>query len=136
MVSKVGKQSEYQLITKLRSKGFVVIHAPASGGGTKQPMPDMIVAKEGVPIHLIELKTCRSSKTIYISKEQINNLKILRKAFGISNYVIIVVKFIHLARGKHFVVRIEDLRETEKNFAVDFEKIKDNPELFTYLNCS
>ena len=127
---KAGKQAEYQLIDKLRKHDYIVIHAPASGGGTKHPMPDIIFSKPKMPIYFVELKTCRSGKTIYISKEQIDNLKILDEAFE-NAIVIIVVKFIKLARGKYFIVNLHELRKTKNNnYAVDFKAIKDNVTLF------
>ena len=127
---KAGKQAEYQLIDKLRKHDYIVIHAPASGGGTKHPMPDIIFSKPKMPIYFVELKTCRKGKTIYISKEQVDNLKILEESFE-DVIVIIVVKFIKLARGKYFMVNLHKLRKTNNNnYAVDFKSIKDNITLF------
>lgn len=129
--SKAGISAEHHLIRKLRDSGFIVFHSPASGGGTKQPMPDLYFSKYGYPTFIVELKTCRSGSSIYIAKKQVEDLKKIQKNF--SGFTLIVVKFIKLKRGKYIVVHLGDLRETKKAFVIDYDNVKDNLELLEYI---
>jgi Holliday junction resolvase len=91
------------------------MRAPASGGATKKPLPD-IIAGNG-KVHLaIEVKTT-AADYIYIDSDKINGLKEFSQIFGAEPYL--GAKF---KNKKWRFVRLDDLFKTRgENYKVDID---------------
>ena len=63
-MAKKGSAEERDLVHKLWERDFAAMRAPASGGATKKPLPD-VVAGNGKLYLAIEVKTTTKDK-IYI----------------------------------------------------------------------
>lgn len=134
MVSKAGKQAEQSLIKKIRERGFLVEHTPASGGGTTHPLVDITFTKHGYRTYKIELKTTKEKNKIYIDGEQVEALYKIKYAFQDAR-IFICCRFTKLARGKYFVVVLSELRKTRGgNYVIEFKHVKNNPELLSILD--
>ena len=71
-MSKTGSVEERDLVNKLWDAGFAAMRAPASGGATKRPLPDVLAGN--CKLYLaIEVKSTRQDH-IYIDNEKIKNL--------------------------------------------------------------
>jgi|ECHhosMinimDraft_1075155.scaffolds.fasta_scaffold07715_2 Holliday junction resolvase len=64
-----GTEEERRILTLLRDRGFAVIRSPASGSKRKDPVPDIVAMKDGV-ILLIEVKSRRNGKQVYVKRDQ------------------------------------------------------------------
>ena len=84
-MSKKGSVEERDLVNKLWDAGFAAMRAPASGGATKRPLPD-VLAGNGDLYLAIEVKSSRNEH-IYIDKEKITNLIEFSDIFGATAYV-------------------------------------------------
>jgi Holliday junction resolvase len=71
-VAKKGSAEERDLVHKLWERNFAAMRAPASGGATKRPLPD-VVAGNGRLYLAIEVKTTTKDK-VYNDEAQINDL--------------------------------------------------------------
>ena len=107
-MSKTGSKEERDLVNKLWNANFAAMRAPASGGATKRPLPD-VLAGNGKLYLAIEVKSTRQ-EYIYIDNEKITNLLKFSKIFGAKAYV--GAKFI---RKPWRFIKIEDLHITRKN---------------------
>lgn len=113
-MSKKGSVEERDLVNKLWDAGFAAMRAPASGGATKRPLPD-VLAGNGDLYLAIEVKSSRNEH-IYIDKEKITNLIEFSEIFGATAYV--GVKFI---RKPWRFVKLDDLHVTPKNYRVNID---------------
>ena len=113
-MSKTGSVEERDLVNRLWDAGFAAMRAPASGGATKRPLPD-VLAGNGKLYLAIEVKSTRQEH-IYIDKEKIHNLIEFSKIFGATPYV--GAKFI---RKSWRFVKLEDLHETGKNYRLNMD---------------
>lgn len=114
-MSKKGSREERELVKMLWEADYAAMRAPASGGATKKPLPD-VIAGNGKIYLAIEVKST-SSDRIYINSEKINALQEFSSIFGAKPYV--GAKF---KREKWRFVSIEHLYTTkQENYRVDKE---------------
>jgi Holliday junction resolvase len=112
-MSKTGSVEERDLVNKLWEAGFAAMRAPASGGATKRPLPD-VLAGNGKLYLAIEVKSTRQEH-IYIDNEKIKNLIEFSEIFGATPYV--GAKFI---RKPWRFIKLEDLHVTRtENYRVN-----------------
>jgi Holliday junction resolvase len=119
-MSKKGSREERELVNMLWEADCAAMRAPASGGATKNPLPD-VIAGNGEIYLAIEVKST-SSERIYIDSAKINALLEFSQIFGAQPYV--GAKF---KREKWRFVSIDQLYITKKeNYRLDkqlaFEK--------------
>lgn len=107
-MSKTGSVEERDLVNKLWNSGFAAMRAPASGGATKRPLPD-VLAGNGKLYLAIEVKSTRQDH-IYIDNEKITNLKKFSEIFGATPYI--GAKFI---RKPWRFIKLDDLHVTRSN---------------------
>ena len=108
IMSKTGSREERELVKMLWAANCAAMRAPASGGATKKPLPD-VIAGNGRLYLAIEVKST-SLERIYINSEKINGLKEFADIFGAKPYV--GVKFL---RKKWRFICLEDLYKTKNN---------------------
>lgn len=92
MVSKTKSKGSYyerSVMNIFDTNGYASIRTLGSGGGTKKPKPD-IVTSNGTNTYAIEVKQ-RNTDTLYISWNQIQELKKFSSTFGATP--LIVYKF-------------------------------------------
>ena len=107
-MSKKGSREERELVKMLWEADCAAMRAPASGGATKKPLPD-VIAGNGKVYLAIEVKSTGSDR-IYINSEKIDALLEFSGMFGAQPYV--GAKF---KREKWRFVRINDLYKTKQN---------------------
>ena len=88
---KKGSNEERDLVHKLWEKGFAAMRAPASGGATKKPLPDVLAGNNKIYL-AIEVKATTKEK-IYIDSHKIDALCEFSDIFGAKPYL--GVKFKH-----------------------------------------
>jgi len=88
-MNKSGSRVERELVKMLWNADCAAMRAPASGGATKKPLPD-IIAGNGRVYLAIEVKTT-SADHIYINSRKIIGLKEFSEIFGAEPYL--AVKF-------------------------------------------
>ena len=114
-MSKKGSREERELVKMLWEADCAAMRAPASGGATKKPLPD-VIAGNGKVYLAIEVKST-SSERIYINSEKIDALLEFSGIFGAKPYV--GAKF---KREKWRFVCIDDLKKTkQENYRLDKE---------------
>jgi len=114
-MSKTGSREERELVKMLWNANCAAMRAPASGGATKKPLPD-VIAGNGSLYLAIEVKSTSSEK-IYINSEKINGLKEFADMFGAKPYI--GVKFL---RKKWRFICLEDLHITKNsNYRVNID---------------
>ncbi|MEG3225414.1 MAG: Holliday junction resolvase [Methanobacteriales archaeon Met13] len=114
-MSKKGSREERELVKMFWDAGCAAMRAPASGGATKNPLPD-IISGNGKIYLAIEVKSS-SKDRIYINSEKIDALLEFSGIFGAEPYI--GAKFI---REKWRFVRPIDLFLTrQKNYRLDKE---------------
>ena len=112
---KQGSKEERELVNKLWDAGFAAMRAPASGGATKRPLPD-VLAGNGNLYLAIEVKSSRLEH-IYIDNEKIENLIKFSEIFNAKPYI--GAKFI---RKPWRFIKLEDLHITRnKNYRVNLD---------------
>ena len=100
-MSSSGVKAERNLDHMFWEAGFAVLRAPASGGGTILPRPDLIAGSVSRDKFLVlEIKTLRKD-TLYISKDQIIGLLEFSKRIGFEPYI--GVKFKNRRKGFSFL---------------------------------
>jgi len=72
---------ERQLVGILDSKGYHIMRAPSSGGGTKRNLPDLFWSKLDESAIAAELKTTSKEKAYYTS-EEVESLREFAAAFS------------------------------------------------------
>lgn len=87
-----GIAYERKLVRELYKEGFVGGRIAGSGGGTKEPKPDIIIGRNGKHF-AIELKTS-GQDIIHIREEQLDGLVVFAKLFGATP--LLCVKFSRL----------------------------------------
>jgi Holliday junction resolvase len=107
-MSKTGSREERELVKMLWDADCAAMRAPASGGATKKPLPD-VIAGNGRVYLAIEVKSS-SLERIYINSEKIEGLKEFSEIFGAIPYI--GVKFL---RKKWRFICLEDLHQTKNN---------------------
>jgi len=113
-----GSAVERYIVSKLRDKGFAVLRAPASGSKRKDHVPDIIALKSGVII-LIEVKSRKNGKKIYIEREQAEGISDFAKKSG--GELFLAAKIDRTLR----FVKFEEIRKTEGgNYAIDLETVE------------
>ena len=114
-MNKKGSRVERELVKMLWSVDCAAMRAPASGGATKNPLPD-IIAGNGKIYLAIEVKTT-SANYIYINSEKIKGLKEFSQIFGAEPYL--GAKF---KSKKWRFVHVDDLIKTRgENYKVDVD---------------
>lgn len=114
-MSKKGTREERELVKMLWDADCAAMRAPASGGATKKPLPDVIAGNGNIYL-AIEVKST-SQERIYIDSGKINALLEFSQVFGAQPYV--GAKF---KREKWRFVRIEHLHKTkQENYRLDKE---------------
>ncbi len=88
---KKGSKEERDLVRILWEKNFAAMRAPASGGATKKPLPD-VLAGNGHIYLAIEVKTTTKDR-IYIDSQKISGLREFSDIFGAQPYVGIKFKY-------------------------------------------
>ncbi len=110
-----GSRVERELVKMLWNADCAAMRAPASGGATKKPLPD-IIAGNGKIYLAIEVKST-SADHIYINSEKITGLKEFSDMFGAEPYL--GAKF---KNKKWRFVHISDLIKTRgENYKVDVD---------------
>ncbi|MDR1819075.1 MAG: Holliday junction resolvase [Methanobrevibacter sp.] len=110
---KRGSKEERDLVHMFWDKGFAAMRAPASGGATKRPLPD-VLAGNSKKYLAIEVKTTKS-EIIYIDSSQIDGLNEFCEIFGAEPYI--GVKF---KNTKWLFLSIETIIKTRgQNYKVD-----------------
>jgi holliday junction resolvase Hjr len=126
-MSKKGSREERELVHMLWSANCAAMRAPASGGATKKPLPD-IVAGNGKIYLAIEVKST-SKDRIYINSDKIEALCEFADKFGAKPYV--GVKFIR--KNWRFLDPNVLMKTRQNNYKLDldlaFEKGLDFDEL-------
>ena len=94
-----GAQDERELVRLLWRRGFAVIRAPASGGSTKMPRPDIVAGNSEREVQFaIEVKSTHS-ESLYITHESLSQLVDFAQRFGCQPIVAIKFK----GRGKSWL---------------------------------
>ena len=86
-----GSAEERDLVHKLWDRDFAAMRAPASGGATKKPLPD-VIAGNGKIYLAIEVKTTTKDK-IYVDHPQIDALIEFSEIFGADPYLGVKFKY-------------------------------------------
>ena len=114
-MNKKGSRVERELVKMLWNADCAAMRAPASGGATKKPLPD-IIAGNGKIYLAIEVKST-SAEQIYINSEKIMGLKEFSGIFGAEPYL--GAKF---KNKKWRFVHVDDLIKTRgENYKVDVD---------------
>ena len=90
-MSRKGSAEERDLVHKLWDRNFAAMRAPASGGATKKPLPDVLAGNGKIYLG-IEVKTTTKEK-IYIDSPQIDALCEFCNIFGAEPYLGIKFKY-------------------------------------------
>jgi Holliday junction resolvase len=125
-MSSSGVKAERDLVHLFWDAGFAVLRAPASGGGTTLPRPDIIAGSvDRNKFLVLEIKTARS-KTIYISKDQIEGLLEFAKRLAFEPFI--GVKFKNRRTGFLFLSVPNQLEKVKKgdNYKITFTHATSN----------
>jgi Holliday junction resolvase len=117
---KKGSREERDLVRILWEKNFAAMRAPASGGATKKPLPDVLAGNGDIYL-AIEVKTTTKDR-IYIDSQKISGLCEFSDIFGAQPYVGIKFKYkkwLFLAPDDLIMTKSENYR-LDKDLA--FEK--------------
>ena len=107
-MSKTGTREERELVKMLWDADCAAMRAPASGGATKKPLPDVIAGNGSIYL-AIEVKST-SLERIYINAEKIDGLNEFADLFGAKPYV--GIKFL---RKKWRFICPKNLYKTKNN---------------------
>ena len=107
-MAKKGYSEERDLVHKLWDRNFAAMRAPASGGATKKPLPD-IIAGNGEIYLAIEVKTTSKDK-LYIDSSQIDALEEFSNIFGATTYIGVKFKYTNW-----LFLKPEDVQRTKNN---------------------
>lgn len=118
-MAKKGSAEERDLVHKLWDLKFAAMRAPASGGATKKPLPDVLAGNSKIYL-AIEVKTT-TKDVVYIDEPQINDLCEFSNIFGAKPYIGVKFKY-----TKWFFFKPEETPRTrtnnykiEKNYALE-----------------
>ncbi len=118
-----GSNAERELLHMFFDKTWAALRV-AGSGSTKELSCDLIAGKEGKK-YVIEVKSSKKD-SIYISKEQIQNLMILSEIFGLKP--VIATRFNY--EGWLFIDP-KHLKDTGKYFSVSLENARTNGQKFS-----
>lgn len=114
-MSKKGSKEERDLVKMLWDSDFAAMRAPASGGATKKPLPD-VLAGNGKIYLAIEVKSTSRDK-IYIDSRKIKGLCEFSDIFGAKPYIGIKFRY-----KKWLFLSPEDLEVTRNdNYRLDMD---------------
>ena len=124
-MAKKGSAEERDLVHKLWERNFAAMRAPASGGATKNPLPD-VIAGNGKLYLAIEVKTTTKDK-VYIDEPQITALYEFCKIFGAKAYIGVRFKYTkwlflepqNTPRTRNGNYKVEKDYALEKAFEID-----------------
>jgi Holliday junction resolvase len=122
-MSSSGVRAERDLVHRFWNAGFAVLRAPASGGGTDLPRPDLIAGSiNHNKFFVLEVKTS-GSKVIYLDGKQIVSLLEFAKRLNFEPFL--AVKFKHRQKDYLFLSIPNQLLEIEKssNYKVTYEYV-------------
>jgi len=112
-MSKKGSKEERDLVRMLWDSNFAAMRAPASGGATKKPLPD-VLAGNGEIYLAIEVKSTSRDK-IYINSQKVKGLCEFSNIFGAIPYIGIKFRY-----KKWLFLSPEDLEVTRnENYRLD-----------------
>lgn len=107
-----GFRKERELVRKLWDEGFACIRAPASGSKVKHSVqPDIVAARNGIVL-VMEVKTRRDAKSVYIEKEQVDKVAEWAKRAG-PNAIPLVAVYLGKGLGWRFAT-LDKLEATER----------------------
>jgi len=109
---KKGIRAERELLDKLWNYGIGAIRV-AGSGSTGHPSADIIAGYRG-KLAVIEVKTT-SKESIYVGSDEVQSMRSLAEVLGAECWL--AVKF-SADRGKFYMVRIPDARETSSGSVV------------------
>jgi len=114
-MSKKGSKEERDLVRMLWDSNFAAMRAPASGGATKKPLPD-VLAGNGEIYLAIEVKSTSRDK-IYINSQKVKGLCEFSNMFGAIPYIGIKFRY-----KKWLFLSPEDLEVTRNdNYRLDMD---------------
>ena len=124
-MAKKGSAEERDLVHKLWERNFAAMRAPASGGATKRPLPD-VLAGNGKIYLAIEVKTTTKDK-VYIDATQIDDLCNFSKIFGATPYIGVRFKYTkwlflkpeNTPRTRNGNYKVEKNQALEKGLEID-----------------
>ncbi|MBQ6099775.1 MAG: Holliday junction resolvase [Methanobrevibacter sp.] len=124
-MAKKGSAEERDLVHKLWDRNFAAMRAPASGGATKNPLPD-VVAGNGKIYLAIEVKTTTKDK-VYIDEAQISDLCNFSEIFGAKAYIGVRFKYtkwlflepVNTPRTRNGNYKVEKDYALEKGLEID-----------------
>ena len=112
-MSKKGSKEERDLVRMLWDSNFAAMRAPASGGATKKPLPDVLAGNRELYL-AIEVKSTSRDK-IYIDSQKVNGLREFSDIFGAIPYIGIKFRY-----KKWLFLSPEDLEVTRNgNYKLD-----------------
>jgi len=80
-----GDKAERELVNYLDDRGFHVMRAPTSGGGTDRALPDVFAGKNRSAVAL-EVKRA-SGDRVYVDEEEVFHLNSFADAFGATGMI-------------------------------------------------
>lgn len=105
-----GSRYERQLCNYMDSKGYHVVRAPSSGGGTKRSLPDVFWSKDGERAIAAELKTT-SKDVAYFQQDEVESLLEFAAAFNAAPRLVARFK----GDTSYYVCDPRDCEETENH---------------------
>jgi Holliday junction resolvase len=120
-----GINAERDLIHRFWAVNWAAIRV-AGSGSMAYPSPD-ILAGNNIRKLAIECKTSKE-KTKYLEKEEIADLKKFASIFGAEPWI--AVRF---DREEWYFLALDDIKETESNYAISLENAKSRGLLFEEL---
>ncbi|HUU79234.1 MAG TPA: Holliday junction resolvase Hjc [candidate division Zixibacteria bacterium] len=112
-MSSSGIKAERDLVHLFWNAGFAVLRAPASGGGTLLPRPDLIAGSiKRKKFYVLEIKTIRRD-ILYLDKQQIEGLIEFANRIGFE--AILGIKFKNRRKGFLFLKIPDQLEEIRKS---------------------
>jgi len=123
-----GFEKERELARKLWEEGFACIRGPASGAKAKRLVqPDLVAARNGY-VFVIEVKTRRKGRAIYLEKEQVEKLVEWARRAGPKAMPLVAV-YVSKELGWRFVP-VEKLVKTDSgNFKIEPKALPSCPDL-------
>jgi len=105
-----GSRYERQLVNYMSDRGYHVVRAPSSGGGTKRSLPDAFWSKEGERSIAAELKTTRKD-VAYFAEDEVTKLLEFATAFNAAPRLVARFK----GDTTYYVCRPQDCEQTDAN---------------------
>ncbi len=121
-----GIDAERELIHKFwAAEGWAAIRI-AGSGSSRYPSTDILAGNRARKL-AVECKSTKSS-LIYLPKEEISQLKIFGDRFGAELWI-----GARFNNNPWYFMSLDDLKETDKNFAISLEQAKNKGLLFEEL---